>query len=130
MTWKNRLGSQGMGMRYMCEVPGETVDTSQPMQVPPSAGGTGLATISGSFIGWNTTLAIFQGEVPPLSAWLPALGLLVFVMILLGGMHITRKRLGVEVTPASLRRQWGLVGIGLLIGLLVGVGLAINYGAA
>ena len=103
------------------------MDTSQPMQVPPSAGGTGLATIGGGFIGWNTTSSLLQGAMLPLEAWMPGLGLLVFVVVLLGGMHLTRKRLGVAVTPESLRRQWGIVAVGLLVGLLVGIGLAVNH---
>lgn len=103
------------------------MDTSQPMQVPPSAGGTGLATIAGGFIGWNITASLLQGTILPLAAWVPALSLLCFVVVLLVAMHAVRKRLGVEVTPASLRRQWGLVAVGLGVGLLVGCGLAVRY---
>ena len=43
-----------------------------------------------------------------------------FVVVLLVSMLAARARMGVRATPASVRRQWLVVGGGALLGVLVG----------
>lgn len=96
------------------------MSSSPPVQIPPSAGGTGLATIAGLLLGWNLAHGLGGAGWPALDDWLPGLGLLLLVVGLLGGMQRVRRRLGVVAAPEALRRQWVIVGVGLLAGLLGG----------
>lgn len=96
--------------------------SSPPASIPPSAGGTGLATVSGLLTGWNAA-ALWSGRAVALTDWVPGLILLVLVVALLGGMHLLRRRMGVQITPESLRRQWMIVAAGWVVGLVGGAWL-------
>ncbi|MFT4976487.1 MAG: hypothetical protein ACI8S6_002392 [Myxococcota bacterium] len=97
-----------------------------PVQIPPSIGGTGLAVAGGGSLGWNLAAMLAGGEEIVPGALLPGLALVAFVVVLLSIMQAARKRAGIIATPASLRRQWLIVGAGLLIGLIGGVGMAFS----
>lgn len=92
-----------------------------PVEIPPSVGGTGLAAIAGLMLGRLGVAALLNGEVVPLADWLTVLGMLAFVAVLLGSMLLARKKMGVTPTAASVRRQWFVVGGGVVVGLVIGI---------
>jgi len=65
--------------------------------------------------------ALLHDQLVPLTDWLLVLGVLVFVALLLVGMLLARKKMGVTPTPGSVRRQWIVVGGGLVAGLVFGI---------
>ena len=97
------------------------MSSSPPVEIPPSVGGTGLAAIAGLMLGRLGVASLVHGLTVSLADWLVALGVLVFVAILLGGMLLARKKMGVTPTTASIRRQWLVVGAGLVAGLIFGI---------
>jgi len=96
-----------------------------PVQVPPSVGGTGLASISGLFTGLNLAAVAYHGAPLALGVWVPVLVLIAFVGVLLTVMQAARARMGVVATPASLRRQWLIVAAGFGVGVVAGVGFSV-----
>lgn len=65
--------------------------------------------------------ALIVGADLPLGAWGLPVGMLVFVVVLLQLSLEARRRLAGEPDPASVRRQWGVIGGAFLLGLGGGV---------
>ncbi len=96
---------------------------SPPVSIPPSVGGTILAVMSGLMLG-RLGAGVAHGPAPSAGAWLVPIGLLAFAVLVLTGIELARRRMGVLATPASLRRQAIVVGGGLLVGVGIGFVLA------
>ena len=92
-----------------------------PVDIPPSVGGTGLAAVAGLMLGRLGFTALVKGQTVSLVDWLTALGALAFVALLLSGMLLARKKMGVNPTPSSIRRQWMVVAGGVVVGLFFGI---------
>lgn len=97
------------------------MSSGPPVEIPPSVGGTGLSAIAGLLLGRLAVASLVHGQAVPLTDWLMAIGVLAFVAVLLSGMLLARKKMGVTPTPSSARRQWLVVGGGLVAGLTVGI---------
>ena len=93
---------------------------AQPVHIPPSVGGSGLAIVSGLLLGRNVVESVLLGTDVPLMAWLVPVVLLGFVGALLQFALMARERVGLQVSSRSIRRQWwviaGAFGSGLLFG--------------
>lgn len=103
----------------------DTPAPSPPIRIPPSVGGSGLSIVAGLILGQNVVEGLVLGADVPLSAWLAPLGLLGFIVGLIKLGLVARDRMGVRVDPSSIRRQWIVVTIALLVGL--GMGAAIPF---
>ena len=91
------------------------------VDIPPSIGGTGLAAIAGVMGGRVGGAVLLHGQTATLLDWLIPLGALAFVGVLLGSMLLARRKMGAVPSPESVRRQWIVVGVGLLTGVLLGL---------
>lgn len=78
------------------------------------------------FFGWNLAAISVLGSTLQASDWIPGLTMLGFVVVLLTVMHAARARVGIQATPASLRRQWLIVAVGFVVGVVVGFGYAVS----
>jgi len=92
----------------------------KPIRIPPSVGGSGLSIVSGLLLGRNAVEGFILGvEVQPM-AWVVPVVLLAFVVVLIQFALMARERVGIQVSPASVRQQWlvmaGAFGAGLLVG--------------
>ncbi len=77
------------------------------------------------FFARHTVSAVHFGVSLPLGAWLVPVAMLALVVVLLQGMLLLRRRMGVAVDPSSIRRQWWVVGVALVLGLGGGVAFAL-----
>lgn len=86
-------------------------------------GGSGLAIIAGLLFGRNIVEMMVQGLDVPLGAWAVPVVMLAFVVVLIQVALVARARMGVRVDPASVRRQWVVVGLAMAMGLCAGAAL-------
>ena len=91
-----------------------------PIRIPPSVGGAGLSIVSGLLLGRNTVESFALGIEVQAMAWITPVVLLAFVVVLIQFALMARARVGIQVSPASIRQQWivmaGSFGTGLLVG--------------
>ncbi len=101
----------------------------RPLRTPPSIGGTGLAMVAGLLIGRNAVEVLGFGQALPIGAWLVPGVMLAFVGVLLQAVIWVRHRMGVQVDPSSLRRQWWVVAAALTIGTVASAAIRWGQGA-
>lgn len=69
----------------------------------------------------HTLEVTLHGGSLPIGAWgVPAL-MLLFVFVLLRVSLVVRRRMGLQVDPRSVRRQWLLIAMAFALGLTGGV---------
>ncbi len=95
-------------------------DARPPIDPPPSVGATGLCFMAGALFAHGIGRQLLFGETPPQGALLLPPVLVAFSLGLLWAIGRTRARLGVALTPRSLRRQRLLLAGAGLLGLVLG----------
>lgn len=95
------------------------------LDITPSIGGTGLAGVGGMSLGWNIAMRAVYDVPLPDGAWIPAIGMITFVVVLLSVMHVVRARMGAPASQQSQRRQWVIVSVALCVGMVAGFAFAV-----
>jgi|GEM_PF-4138235 len=93
---------------------------AKPVRIPPSVGGSGLSIVAGILVGRNTVETLLLGSEVPVGAWVVPAVMLAFVVALIQLALLARARMGVQVDPSSIRRQWVVVVIAFVMGVVGG----------
>ena len=92
-----------------------------PAPFPPSVGGSALSLVAGMLLARPLMDALVIGADLPLRAWGVPVGMLAFVVVLLQLSLEARRRIAGEPDPASVRRQWWVIGGAFVLGLGGGI---------